>query len=322
MNQASQPGQQLPPSGWYQDPHNSSMFRFWDGTTWTAQTRPAQMANVQQGQNPQLDQHSGKTLVKSAREMLGQDRSMMLMPLISAGAALLPLAVLVTAQILLQPVGVVQYALYAVGLFAFSLIATFFSVALASGAMQRMNGADPTIGGCVAVARQNIKAIAKWALFATAVGVLLRFIEDRLGGLVALVIRFLGDTAFAAASYFVIPMLTHSDIGPIDALKTSSQMISKNWRRTVRFNLRLGMYGVGIVLGALLVGIAGVALVAVAVPLGVIVLTAGTLALFYAALWVNALGMYAKCALYRHANGMQTPGFSSIALQAAAKQRK
>ena len=322
MNQASQPGQQLPPSGWYQDPHNSTMFRFWDGATWTAQTRPAQMANVQQGQNPQIDQHSGKTLVKSAREMLGQDRSMMLMPLISAGVALLPLAVLVTAQVLLQPVGVVQYALYAVGLFAFSLIATFFSVALAGGAMQRMNGEDPTIGGCILAARQNIKAIAKWALFAAAVGVLLRFIEDRLGGLAALVIRFLGDTAFAAASYFVIPMLTHSDIGPIDALKASSQMISRSWRRVVRFNLRLGIYGVGLFLGAMLLSFVGVVLVGVAGPLGVVVIAGGVVAIAYGVLYVNALGTYAKCALYRHANGMQTPGFSSIALQAAAKQRK
>ena len=321
MNQASQPGQQLPPSGWYQDPHNNSMFRFWDGAAWTNQTRPAQM-NTEHQQNAQIDQHSGKTLLKSSRELLKQDRSMAMMPLISAGAALVPLSILVATQLLLNPVGPAQYILYLLGLFAVSLISTFFSVALANGAMQRMNGQDPTIGGCITAARQNIKAIVKWALFMTAVGIAIRFIEDRLGGLAALVIRFLGDTAFAAASYFVVPMLTHSDIGPVEALKTSSQLISRNWRRAVRFNLRLGLYGVALFCGAMLLSVVAAALTALAGPIGVVLIIVCVGVLAYGVLYVNALGTYAKCALYRYANGVVTPGFSTTALQEAAKQRK
>jgi Protein of unknown function (DUF2510) len=33
---------QLPPPGWYADPHGSSAHRWWDGLTWTAHTNGAQ----------------------------------------------------------------------------------------------------------------------------------------------------------------------------------------------------------------------------------------------------------------------------------------
>jgi hypothetical protein len=247
---------------------------------------------------------------------------MMFMPLISGLCALLPAAVLVTLQLLIQPVGVLQYLFYAAAIFFFTTISTFFSVALAHGAMGRMNGEDPTIGGCVAAARQNIPSILKWALFATGVGLALRFIEEKLGGLAGLLTRFIGDAAFAAASFFVVPMLTHSEVGPIEALKASSALIARHWRKAIRVNLRFGLYAIGIVLAALALCGVGAVLTAVIGPVGLVVAFAGVLSLVYAVLYLNALSIYAKCAMYRYAYGMATPGFSTQAMQAAVKQRK
>lgn len=247
---------------------------------------------------------------------------MMLMPLISGLCALLPVAVLITLQILIHPVGVLQYFFYAASVFIFTTISTFFSVALAHGAMGRMNGEDPTIGGCIAAARQNMPSILKWALFATGVGLALRFIEDKLGGFAGLLTRFIGDAAFAAASFFVVPMLTHSEVGPIEALKASSTLIARHWRQAIRVNLRFGLYAIGIVFGTLALCVVGLVLAFAVGPIGLVVVAAGVLSLVYAILYLNALSTYAKCAMYRYAYGMATPGFSAQALQAAVKQRK
>jgi hypothetical protein len=317
-NGPTQP-QALPPGGWYQDPHNAQMMRYWDGAAWTAQTRPAQMAQSQA--MPAEDNFAGVTLLKSARALLRQDRSMMLMPLIAGLCGLLPVAVLIVLQITLNPVGGFQYVMFVGALFVFTLISTFFSVALAHGAMSRMNGDDPTIGSCIQAAKGNLPSILKWAAFASAVGLALRIIESKLGGIAALLTRFIGDAAFAAASFFVVPMLTHAETGPVEALKASSSLLGRHWRRAVRVNLRFGLYTLGIVGGAMALSIAGAFLVGVAAPLGIAVIAAGALALVYAVLYLNALSTYTKCALYRYAYGMTTPGFSAQALQGAVKQR-
>jgi hypothetical protein len=229
---------------------------------------------------------------------------------------------LIVLQIILRPVGLVQYIMYAGAVFVFTLISTFFSVALAHGAMSRMNGEDPTIGSCIQAAKGNLPSILKWAAFASAIGLALRLIESKLGGLAAVLTRFIGDAAFAAASFFVVPMLTHAETGPVEALKASSSLLGRHWRRAVRVNLRFGLYAFGIVIGAMALSIVGAVLLGVAGPVGIVVITGGVIALVYAVLYLNALSTYTKCALYRYAYGMTTPGFSPQALQGAVKQRK
>lgn len=40
MSQQYDPAQQLPPSGWYPDPVDTTQERFWDGSNWTTRQRP------------------------------------------------------------------------------------------------------------------------------------------------------------------------------------------------------------------------------------------------------------------------------------------
>lgn len=275
------------------------------------------------------DPHPGRTIAKSARELLRQDRSLSLLPLIGGFCSLLAAAPLLAAQLLFNDQTPVQLALYVLTVFIGTTVTTFFAVALAAGAATRMDGGDPTIASSIGVAMANLWSIVRWALFATLIGLILRAVESKLKGFGGSLIRVIGDASFAVASYFVIPMLAHERIGPIDALKESASTIRAQWRKALRFNLRLGLWAVLVFLlsGALLVAaIAGGVAIGSAdaatstqVILGFALGTAGFVFFVWAMLYISAVSTYGRTALYRFATGRPVPGFSAEALQGAAK---
>ena len=275
------------------------------------------------------DPHPGRTIAKSSRDLLRQDKSLSLLPLIGGFCYLLAAAPLIIAQLVFTDQSPVQYVLYALAVFIATTTATFFAVALSAGAAMRMDGGDPTISSCIAVARGNFGSIVRWSLFATIIGVILRVVESRLKGFGGLLIRVIGDASFAVASYFVVPMLAHEQIGPIDALKQSASAIRAQWKKALRFNLRLGLWSVLVFLtaGALFVAaiVGGVTIASagdsssVNVALGFSLGASGFVAFVWAMLYLSAVSAYGRTALYRFATGRPVPGFSAEALQGAAK---
>lgn len=282
------------------------------------------------------DPHPGTTVLKSSRDLLRKDRSLSLLPFIGGICSVLAAIPLVVAQVVFDGESTLQYLMYALTVFIGTLITTFFGVALSAGAAVRMEGGDPTIGSCIGIASRNIWSIVRWALFATLVGLILRAIEARLKGFAGVILRVIGDATFAVASYFVIPMLAHEQIGPLAALRKSADTVRAQWRTTVRFTLRMGWWAFLVFLGSFALfgaSIAGaVALVSanmtddkVAVPAlvgaGALVYV-GLVVFVYAMLYVGAVSAYGRTALYRYASGRPVPGFSTAALQGAAKLPK
>jgi hypothetical protein len=278
------------------------------------------------------DPHPGRTIAKSARELLRKDTSLSLLPLIGGLCALLAGAPLLLAQLVFTDQTPIQYVLYAIAVFIGTTVTTFFAVALAAGAATRMDGGDPTITSCIGVAKGNIWSIVQWALFATVIGLLLRGVESKLKRFGGPIFRAIGDATFSVASYFVIPMLAHEKIGPMNALKESAFTIRTQWRKALRFNLRLGLWAVVVFLaaGTLLVGsiVAGVAIASagdsqtINVFLGIALGASGFVVFVWAMLYVSAVSTYGRTALYRFATGRPVPGFSSEALMGAAKVAK
>lgn len=275
------------------------------------------------------DPHPGRTIVESSRALLKQDRSLTFLPLIGGFCSLLASLPLVLAQVVFSGQSALQYVLYALTVLVGTTITTFFAVALAAGATARMDGEDPTYSSCVGTAARNLGSIVQWALFATTVGLILRVIESKLSGLASLVLRVAGDAAFAAASYFVVPMLVHERIGPIDALKKSATTVGAQWRKALRFNLRLGLltvftyFATGALLVASILNLAGVLsanqVSNVEFIRGVAFVVASVVVLVWSLFHIYALSIYGRTALYRFAVGRPVPGFSTEALRNAAK---
>ena len=61
-----------------------------------------------------------------------------------------------------------------VGVYLATLVATYFSVALAAASAEVLDGRDATVGGGTAVASQRLGAIAGWALVLTTVNLVIQ----------------------------------------------------------------------------------------------------------------------------------------------------
>jgi hypothetical protein len=275
------------------------------------------------GPNPK-----GGTLVKAAWSALRADKELLTLPIVGGVASLLALLPLLIVTIVMNagsendtsnPSGVIVAVAF-VSAFLVAIVATFFAVALAAGAHERMNGGNPTLQSAMAVAWKRKKGVIGWALLSATVGLVLQAIKDKVKGGGA-IIAMLGDLAWAVASFFAIPIIAANDVGPIQALKLSTSTMKQRWSSAARVQLRLGLYGLGLavlaVIGVVLVAFAAKASVVLAVIVGVVL----GLALLAAMLILNAVTSYARVALYRYAAGMSTPGFSSGMLQAAVQQR-
>jgi hypothetical protein len=263
---------------------------------------------------------TGSTLIASAWAALKHDKELVLLPVIGGLFALLA-AVPVLVAGLLVPTDQ-SWVLFVIGLvaaIAIAIVSTFFAVALAAGAHDRLGGGSPTVRSAMEVAWRRKKGVIGWALLSVTVGVLLQAIRDRARA-VGPIIGFAGDLAWTIASFFAIPIIAANDCGPIEALKLSTKTFKSRWSSAVRVELRLTLYAIGMVV-LLAIGLVLAALLAQLVTVLGIVLAAVVVGAFMVAMLVmGALRSYARVALYRYASGLPTPGFASSVLEAAVRQ--
>jgi hypothetical protein len=263
---------------------------------------------------------TGSTLIASAWAALKHDKELVLLPVIGGLFALLA-AVPVLVAGLLVPTDQ-SWVLFVIGLvaaIAIAIVSTFFAVALAAGAHDRLGGGSPTVRSAMEVAWRRKKGVIGWALLSVTVGVLLQAIRDRARA-VGPIIGFAGDLAWTIASFFAIPIIAANDCGPIEALKLSTKTFKSRWSSAVRVELRLTLYAIGMVV-LLAIGLVLAALLAQLVTvLGIVLAVAVVGAFMVAMLVMGALRSYARVALYRYASGLPTPGFASSVLEAAVRQ--
>lgn len=246
-------------------------------------------------------------LVKSSAAVLSSDKELLIFPLLSAVCSVIVAASFFVPAVLGGLVGgddpnplfyVLVFAFYVVQYF----VIIFFNSALIGAAMIRLDGGDPTVADGFNIARSKLPTILGYAVIAATVGVVLRAIQDRSDLLGQLVAGMIG-LGWTVVSFLVVPVLVSQDIGPIDALKRSGELLKKTWGQNL-----IGAGGIGLVFGLVLVAMIflGGGLILAAISSGsvaIIVTTVGIvgLALLLTVLIQAALqGVYAA-ALYRFA---------------------
>jgi hypothetical protein len=268
------------------------------------------------------------TLVKASADVLRSDKELLLFPVISAFATLAVAATFMVPVLGLQlfeggnigPLGaVVGFLFYLCQYF----VIFFFNTALVGAAMIRLEGGDPTVADGLRIARSKIGAILGYAALAATVGLVLKALGRRAGGLGRIIINLIG-MAWTFATFLVVPILVSRDVGPIDALKESVELLKRTWGENVAGNVGIGLAfglltfamvlaGVALVAGAAYIGGPTLALVAVALAIIAIALVA----VIQAAL----AGIY-SAAVYRYAMDGQAPaGFAGAELQSAFRAK-
>jgi hypothetical protein len=250
------------------------------------------------------------SLVKASASVLRSDKELLLFPLLSGLVSLIVIASFFVPAALggvftMPEDGGHNLVMYAL-LFAFYVVQyfviIFFNTALVGAALIRLRGGDPTVADGFRIAMSKLPAIFAYAVISATVGMVLRAIQERAGFIGRFVVGMIG-LAWTVASFLVVPVLVNSDIGPIDAIKRSAELLKKTWGQNL-----IGNTGIGLVFGLAMVAlvIVGGGLVALAASSGVTALIISTVAVLVIALLLLILvqaalqGVYAA-ALYRYA---------------------
>ena len=275
-------------------------------------------------------------LMRASATVLRSDKSLLIFPLLSGLCSLL------VAASFLIPIGMTLFGSVHAGqdmhqrmsagtylaMFMFYLVQylmiIFFQTALTGVTLAHLNGEPASVADGFALARSKLTSILGYALIAATVGLVLRMVQERLGLIGRLVVGFLG-LAWTVATFLVVPILANEDVGPLDAVKGSVELLKRSWGENL-----IGNGGIGVVFGlimvlamlvaAVLFGAAFATHSIVAIVLVAIVAVSGfiVLSLIQAALQ----GIYAAV-LYRYADsGEASMGFDAALLEQAFRSKQ
>jgi hypothetical protein len=265
-------------------------------------------------------------LAKASAAVLRSDKELMVFPVVSAIATL---AVLATFLVPMVGWRVFQHGFGVSGaiwvfLFYFCqyTVIIFFNSALVAAAMMRLEGGNPTLADGLNAAKARLPSILGYAAIAATVGLILKRMKDDDHFLVRLLGGGLG-TAWTLATFLVVPVLVHQEVGPFEALRRSANLLKRTWGENAIGNVGIGLaFGLAsaalIVVGLLLAWVAAQLSVALAVAIIVLfVIAVLLLGVYQAAL----SGIYAA-ALYRYAmEGEAPPAFQGLQLESAFATR-
>lgn len=266
-------------------------------------------------------------------KLLLADKSLLLFPLMSGVSMVLIVASfavpLLAVGSILRGTGVPHSpdVLSYLALFVFYwiqfAIVIYFNVALVEVALRRMAGKEAGIADGLRRATSKLPTILAYALIAATVGIVLRFIAERIGFLGRIVVALVG-LAWAIATALVVPVLVAEEVGPLDVISRSTQLIKKAWGETL-----IGNAGIGLVFGLLTVLLIAVALGAEAIAgvigsptLALLIVAAAVMMFVVLVLTQSAMQGIYTAALYRYANGDgATPGVDKGLLESAFRPK-
>ena len=249
-------------------------------------------------------------LTKASANVLSQDKELMVFPLISAVMLVLVSAGFIAPIVVMSdsgnkrldgPLGLVfSFAFYVVAYF----VIFFCNSALVGAALIRLRGGDPTVADGFRIAGGKVGVIFSYALVAATVGMILRTIQERAGLLGRLVSGLFG-MAWNLATFLVVPVLVNENLGPIEAVKRSTNLLKATWGEQV-----VGNFGVSTVLT-----LAGFLLTLIFIP--VVFLAAST---EKAPLIISAVAGYVVCLLGLALVGATLSGIYTAALYRYASE--
>ena len=262
-------------------------------------------------------------LVKASASVLRSDKELLIFPVLSSIAALTVIATFAVPVFALRifenGMGVGGAILGFLFYLCQYFVIFFFNSALVAAAMIRLEGGDPTVADGFNAAKSRIGPILGYAAIAATVGLILQALKNKDNNFL---VRMIGSglgVAWTLSTFLVVPVLVQQNVGPIEAIKQSVNLLKRTWGENAIGNVGLGlvfglmMFGV-IIGGVLLVILAASVSAWLAITLAVlVVLTAIALAIIQSAL----AGIY-SAALYRYAMVGEAPaGFESTGIQQA-----
>jgi hypothetical protein len=212
----------------------------------------------------------------------------------------------------------------AIAAYPATFVVTYFNVAFYALAAATIDGRPMTTVQAFERARSRVWAVASWAFVATVVGVLLRSLEQLPGGgFAGRLVEWVGDIAWALASFFVIPILALEDVGVGTALRRSASTIRRTWGESVTGAALIGFGSGFVVLAFIAVGALGVLIGQAGYVAGYALTALAAVAVAALIAAQSALILVFRLAVYRYAAGEGGTGpFAPADLEAAFRPRR
>ena len=260
------------------------------------------------------------SLMKSSFAVLQRDKELAILPVISGLCLLAVSASFFFGMDVMHRDMERMTASNLVPLFAFYVITYtigfFFQAALVAGALERLNGGDPTLGSALRAASRRFGAIALWGVFAATVGMLLRALSER-SGLAGKIVVALVGVAWSLATFFMVPVLVMENEPIGGSFRRSWALFKKTWGETVVGNGGLGLFNLFCFLALVLV--VGLLFAAHLVLPAIVIGAVGLIALMVISSSLS--GIY-LASLYRFATtGQVADGFDREALAGAFRKK-
>lgn len=142
---------------------------------------------------------------------------------------------MLTQDMLTREMWAALFLLYLVN----SFVVIFFNVGLVSAASDRLAGGKASVDHGLQMAWSRKWRILEWALVSATFGVVMRALERRLGRFGRLATRLIG-AAWAFATFFIVPLLAAEDIGPMQAIERSAQLVRETWGEELVGGISIG----------------------------------------------------------------------------------
>ncbi len=257
-------------------------------------------------------------LVKASAAVLKSDKELLILPVISAAGVVIVTLTFAVPSILaglfdgLVSGGRIEIFTYVVAFFFYLAqytVIIFANTALVGAAMIRLEGGDPTVGDGLRIAASRFGTILGYAAIAATVGLVLRWLSSR--GKIGEIAAGLLGLGWNLAVFLAVPVLVVENVGPIEAVKRSAQLLKKTWGEQIA-----GNFGIGLVFGLAIFGViltGGLATVFAistgSTPLIIAVIGCAVLGIIALALIQSTLSGIYTAAVYRYAAKGETGGF-------------
>ncbi len=281
---------------------------------------------------------TGFRLAKQSWEVLKTDKHLLVFPLLSGICCLIVLASFAVPLVLSGELEKIAQAggeqagadaaaptdnpIYWVGLFLFYFanyfVIVFFNSALIACAVKRFYGERPTISEGLSASMARLPQIAGWAFVSATVGITLRVIESRSERVGQFVAGLLG-MGWSAITFFVVPVLVIERLGPLAAVKRSTQILKSSWGEALAGNSSIGFFVFLAMLPCIGLIVAGVFVMGSQMAaLGVALIVLGVIGLIVVSLISSALSAIVQAAVYMFgASGQAPASFDSSTLRSA-----
>ncbi len=281
---------------------------------------------------------NGFRLGSATRKLIFKDKKLLLYPVIGAIVSLAVMGVLFALLVFggsitafasggsglsstySEAFGIIAlFALYVLTAF----VSTYVTMAMFIAYKRHKDGNAIAITQSFSETKQYLKQIIEWAIFYGIVLMVIRAIEQKVGGLGGMIIGGIGSMAIAVSAMFVVPVIMDNKTGPIASIKLSAKMLIDHFGATFGGMIYSELYSLGIILIGIVMLVLSAMAIAFAGILAIVGIAAGiAIVIFGSIINYTTLNLF-KLILYEYVNGKGLPeGFNEDLIKNSIRQKR